>query len=1673
MVTDSSPACASSSKSSGSAALEDDVAFSHDSLEAAEVFASAVESQPILRTRVLVAGRPAEAIVDSGSSRTLVADNLVPRGSIDVDGTCLVRAIGNREIKPLGTGAVEVDIHGVKLQLSDCLVLKKTDLPTDVVIGRDSLERLALCVDVPRRSLSGRRPDGSRWTLCLPLDLQHDDCLLFAADVTCRAEEDVDVAPGSTVSLSYSHDSFPACSGCMVSQRLLFFEGHEGSEDVDYVSGIADLDEHKALVTNRGRLPVRVRRGSVVGRLVTAVDATLDLTEEHQVFAASVEEGCAQESEDLTAPSAQEIPGLSSEQRAEVEGLFRRHATVFSQSAADPLRTSLTAHRIVLTDDTPVYIPPRRMSPPVAEEIERQCLDLERLGIIERCDSAWSAPVVPVRKRDGTLRLCIDYRRLNARTVTSRFPMADVTDSVYSAHGMKFFTTLDLTKGYYQVPLEESSRDFTAFSTPRQHWRFRRLSFGLKNAPAAFQREMQTVLQAFPRRKVIVYLDDLLLMEETFEKHLQLVDDVLSALESQGIKLNAAKCVWMQSEVPFLGHIISEKGLRKSPEFIEKVRDMERPRTVRQLRQFLGVINFQRKFVPNCSSISKPLTELTGQPGSTELTWTEPMITAFDALKLAMEEEVTLAFPDYSPDAEPLTLWTDASEVGAGACLTQVQDGETRFIGFASMTFTRPQQRYSVTERELAALRWGVKTFKPFLGGVQFRLYTDHQALAYLHSMHLVNHRLARTMEELAEFDFTIHHVPGASNVAADLFSRANHEVPKPSVDPSKLPPGLTVWHRPEGGGDALVECLVFWLKENGLDPAENHQLREVLVDEVTRNPARLKMKLDRRTRQALKLMRIPGQPLSVELLAAFAAIFRTRVIVHFGVDHPMIFASLGEENKGSDAVHLQCLGGVHFNLLVESKSFQRQSSDLVAYIEQEVKAMQSRRKKRVAFVASAATEELKPQVERVSSRCSHKSHSSCSVEVNCNGKSVCALLDSGAAVSLISSKALDLIGASEEDIMRSEVSVRGVGGPVTCAGFLEARVSLSADQEPHLVRLLVDHGDSFNHCLLLGANFLTSAQVSLDFERRLIMSCDAVLSMNDRGLPAGPATGLTIVSASQTSTAEEADLASRGPERVPAWSVAREHQQQDRQLRALLRHVRRGTSSSKLPARLKIYRKHFGRLEVKEETLAYRHSEHGLLPVITTKWLAELVMAAHEEMAHIGRDKLFRLISSQVFCPGMNKVVADVVRTCIKCQLFKTSAQKLSAPVQRIDSEAPFELAAADLVMFPRTPRGFIGCLVVVDHFSKWAVAVPVRCKTSAAVAVALEQRVLPTLLRRPARLLTDNGREFVGPEFQDVLKRWGIRQTFSTPYRPQGNGAVERLNRTLGQALRLLADEPHDWDLCLPRAMATYNGSLHADLGESPADFLLKRQHDGVSVPLISAEKQRCWRPGHPDFAPFEVGDLVKRETQRPGNQLTNKFEQRFDGPFTVKSRCSNGVTYVLRSESGDEVRAHHTQLRPWNVMPAYLRRASTRLQDDRTRHSEPRRPVTRATLPAGTVIPPEVPRGVSLRSANLRSVGQQRSSVPDTNEERQHTERFQQLATRRTRDGVQQTLPDGQQTVEERQYRDRVQQVSTPRASDGVQQTPPDEQRTVVSSAEENDRELPRRSSRIRRPPDRWGW
>ena len=234
-------------------------------------------------------------------------------------------------------------------------------------------------------------------------------------------------------------------------------------------------------------------------------------------------------------------------------------------------------------------------------KIEDQCQALHLLDIIEPSKSAWSSPVVPVRKKDGKLRLCVDYRRLNAVIKPDRFPLLNLTDSIYGLFGMKYFSTMDVVKGYYHLQLAESAREVTTFSSPRGHWQFKRFPFGLRDAPAAFQREMTYILGEYSHRNVMVYIDDVLVMNATFEEHVATVRKLLTTLRTYGIKVKPEKCSWFRSEVEYLGHMIGVDGIRKPPSFLDKIRDFPRPHNVRQLREFLGLANFQRKFVSNFS----------------------------------------------------------------------------------------------------------------------------------------------------------------------------------------------------------------------------------------------------------------------------------------------------------------------------------------------------------------------------------------------------------------------------------------------------------------------------------------------------------------------------------------------------------------------------------------------------------------------------------------------------------------------------------------------------------------------------------------------------------------------------------------------------------------------------------------------------------------------------------------------------------------------------------------------------------------------------------------------------------------------------------------------------------------------------------------------------------------
>ena len=590
---------------------------------------------------------------------------------------------------------------------------------------------------------------------------------------------------------------------------------------------------------------------------------------------------------------------------------------------------AVTSHKIELYDTTPIHIKPRQFPEPVSRDIENECKKLLDLGVIEHSKSPWNFPVCPVYKRNGNLRLCIDYRSLNKVTKADRYPMPNLRESVFSLHNRKFFTSLDLTSGFHQIPLEESSREYTAFSVKRGHYQFKRLSFGLKNCPSAFQREIQSVLQKFDE-DVLIYIDDILIMSHTLEDHINLVERVLNTLETSGIKINVKKCQFFQDKVDFLGHSIGRNGIAKSAKYLDVVRNFPRPQTISELRSFLGLINFQRKFVSDCSQIVKPLSRLTGADGNSQLNWSTEMDNAFDHLKLEMLKEIELSFPEYSPTVNKLELYVDASAHGAGATLSQLQNGVRKIILYSSMTFSKAQQNYSTIERELAGLRWAVKNLRSFLYGIDFIIFTDHRPLIYLNNAALVNSRLARTLDDLIDFRFEIRYIPGKENSAADYLSRmkALDETDHVAVDSNLLPDGLEVITKIDGGGNSLFESLLVCLTNHQKYrnaqlkvPSSALEIRKLLIGKLIESPNKYGLQRSKHLIRSLKCMLNPGQLPMTEVLLAFHDVFGIAVFVHCGSLEPIIFCTK-DLSYTTERIHLQCLANIHYNPVQESLSY-------------------------------------------------------------------------------------------------------------------------------------------------------------------------------------------------------------------------------------------------------------------------------------------------------------------------------------------------------------------------------------------------------------------------------------------------------------------------------------------------------------------------------------------------------------------------------------------------------------------------------------------------------------------------------------------------------------------------------------------------------------------------------
>jgi len=443
--------------------------------------------------------------------------------------------------------------------------------------------------------------------------------------------------------------------------------------------------------------------------------------------------------------------------------------------------------------------------------LRKQLADLQEKGFIRPSKSPYGAPILFVKKKNGELRMCMDYRALNRLTIKNKSQMPRQDELMDRLRGAKWFTKLDLRSGYHQIRIHPKDVEKTAFNTRYGHFEFNVLPFGLTNAPATFQTLMNAVFADFVDVFVIVYLDDVLIFSRSLEDHRKHVKMVLERLRKHKLFANQEKCEFGRQSIHFLGHVVSKDGIGMESSKLDEIRQWPVPKTVEDIRAFLGLTGYYRKFIHKFSQIAAPLSNLTRN--QTPFIWTEVEQKAFEDLKTAMVTGPVLAVPD---ETKPFTVTTDASGFAVGAALTQDHGRGPQPVAFMSHRMSPAEMNYPVHEQELLAVVRALTAWRHYLHGHKFTVVTDHYSLTFLQTQPKLSKRQVRWTEHLAEFDFTVVYKPGKTNVVADALSRRPDHRPKATNETQPLLAEIQLTHDELFvGGDLLEEIRRAYLNDS------------------------------------------------------------------------------------------------------------------------------------------------------------------------------------------------------------------------------------------------------------------------------------------------------------------------------------------------------------------------------------------------------------------------------------------------------------------------------------------------------------------------------------------------------------------------------------------------------------------------------------------------------------------------------------------------------------------------------------------------------------------------------------------------------------------------------------------------------------------------------------------
>lgn len=693
-------------------------------------------------------------LLDTGATRSIVNSTLVKDLRIEKGNNYNLKTATGELVPVLGEIKIMLQLGDDYFQ-HDFLIADITD---DCILGLDFMQKFGFIINLEGRSLKYKNIE-------LPLFNKFESVSVRRVLLV----EDVAV---------------PAQSECIAWGKL---EGDPGTQKLAMVEPIQQYAKEGVLVGRslvlagrRELVPIRIMNVSSTEQVLKANSVVANCENVETVKDCDENTNSPEESSDARSdnPMLEELLNglrntLKREEYRKARKVLLEFQSIFSKNDDDCGRTNMVQHRIDTGAAKPIRQQPRRL--PLAKQNEVTSLldQMQRQGVIEPSQSPWSSPVVLVRKKDGSMRFCVDYRLLNDVTRKDSYPLPRIDDTLDTLAGAKIFSTLDLKSGYWQVGIHPHDREKTAFcvgnggSSGNSLWQFVVMPFGLCNAPATFERLMEFVLRGLNWKTCLVYLDDIIVLGRTFDEHLQHLCEVLTRIRNAGLKLSPKKCSLFMSQVKYLGHIVTADGVSTDPDKIQAVREWPIPNNVQELRSFLGLCTYYRRFVPNFATIAKDLHALTEKGKAFK--WNDACQTAFEKLKSALICAPVLAYPECGG---MFLLDTDASNTGIGAVLSQLHGQEERVIAYYSRTLSKAERNYCVTRRELLAVVEATKHFHKYLYGQKFRLRTDHSAIQWLLRFKDPEGQIARWLERLQTYDFEVQHRKGKMHGNADALSR-------------------------------------------------------------------------------------------------------------------------------------------------------------------------------------------------------------------------------------------------------------------------------------------------------------------------------------------------------------------------------------------------------------------------------------------------------------------------------------------------------------------------------------------------------------------------------------------------------------------------------------------------------------------------------------------------------------------------------------------------------------------------------------------------------------------------------------------------------------------------------------------------------------------------------------